>query len=81
MDPKHGTVFGVSVMVAGGLIVNAVDAAIHPLGDPPIALAGLPINSTVSTLHNVPIGADAVTGQEYRGPLFDVRPGSNLRQP
>ena len=44
MDPKRGTVFGVSVIVAGGLIVNAVDAAIHPLSDPPIVLAGVPVH-------------------------------------
>lgn len=80
MGPKH-TAFGVSVVVAGGLIVNAVDAAKHPLVDPPIGLASLPMHSTVSKLHNVPVIVDAVTGEEYQGPPTDVRPGSNLRQP
>lgn len=80
MEWERSTVFGVGVIVAGSLITNAVDSAKHPLGEPPIGLAGVAVNSTVSMLHWAPTVPNTNTGEEIQGPPFDVRPGSGFRQ-
>ena len=78
MDPKH-TAFGVGVIVAG-LAVNAWDSVEHPLSEPPIGLAGLPVHSTVSTLHWAPMAYDAIAGEEIPLPAVEGRPTSLWRR-